>query len=43
MNLNETCLLHFLTNPDEIQDLCDIFIKNIAELDENNTSKLLSM
>ncbi len=33
MNLNEICLLNFLVNPDEIQELSNIFIKNIEEIE----------
>ena len=36
MNLNEHCLLNFLINPDEIQDLKEIFLKNIEEIDKNS-------
>ncbi len=38
MNLNEHCILRFLINPDEINDLCNIFIKNIEEIEK--TSKI---
>lgn len=34
MNLNEHCLLSFLINPDEINDLSEIFLKNIEEIDK---------
>ncbi len=37
MNLNEKCLLKFLTNPDELIDLSEIFIKCIEEV-KNKTS-----
>lgn len=33
MNLNEHCLLKFLINPDEIQDLSALFLKNIQEIE----------
>ncbi len=33
MNLNEHCLLNFLINPDEIQDLSALFLKNIQEIE----------
>jgi len=35
MNLNEYCLLNFLVNPDEIQDISAFFIKKIEELNNN--------
>ncbi len=38
MNLNESCLLGFLINPDEISDLYNIFLKNIEEIEK--TSKI---
>ena len=34
MNLNENCLLKFLINPDELMDLCEVFLKNIEEIDK---------
>lgn len=34
MNLNETCLLSFLINPDEIRELSEIFVKNIEEIEK---------
>lgn len=34
MNLNEDCLLNFLINPDEIQELTSIFLKNIDEIEK---------
>ena len=36
MNINENCLLHFLSNPDELQDLSIMFLKNIEEIDKNS-------
>ncbi len=36
MNLNEHCLLNFLTNPDELRDLSEIFIKNIEEIEKRS-------
>ena len=36
MNLNEICLLNFLSNPDEIKDLSNIFLKNIEEIEKNS-------
>ena len=33
MNLNEFCILNFLLNPDEIQDLNEILKKNIEEIE----------
>ena len=38
MNLNESCLLGFLINPDQINDLYNIFLKNIVEIEK--TSKI---
>lgn len=38
MNLNESCLLHFLINPDEIHDLSEVFMKNIEEVEKNSKS-----
>ena len=38
MNLNESCLLGFLINPDEISYLYNIFLKNIEEIEK--TSKI---
>ncbi len=35
MNLNEVCILKFLINPDEIQDLSSVFLKNIEEIDKS--------
>ncbi len=35
MNLNENCLLRFLMNPDELQELSGIFLKNIEEIEKN--------
>ena len=34
MNLNESCLLSFLINPDEIRELSEIFVKNIEEIEK---------
>lgn len=34
MNLNESCLLNFLSNPDELKDLSDIFINYIEEFEK---------
>lgn len=34
MNLNEHCLLRFLTNPDEITEISEFFIKNIEEIEK---------
>lgn len=36
MNLNENCLLRFLINPDELQDLSKFFLKNIEEIEKNS-------
>ncbi len=36
MNLNESCLLGFLINPDEIRELSEIFLKNIEEIEKNS-------
>ena len=36
MNLDECCLLNFLINPDEINELSEIFMKNIEEIDKNS-------
>ena len=36
MNLNECCLLNFLINPDEINELSEIFMKNIEEIEKNS-------
>lgn len=36
MNINENCLLHFLSNPDELQDLSKMFLKNIEEIEKNS-------
>lgn len=33
MNLNEICLLKFLTDPDELRDLTAFFLNNINEFD----------
>ncbi len=38
MNLNEHCLLGFLVNPDELNYLYKIFLKNIEEIEK--TSKI---
>lgn len=38
MNLNEASLLRFLTNPDEIQDISEFFLKNIEEVEKNSKS-----
>ena len=35
MNLNEHCILCFLINPDEINDLYKIFLKNFEEIEKN--------
>ena len=35
MNLNETCLLKFLINPDELSDLTLFFLNNFEEFDKN--------
>ncbi len=34
MNLNESCLLRFLINPDEITELSLFFLKNIEEIEK---------
>lgn len=34
MNLNESCLLKFLFNPDELKDLSDFFINYIEEFEK---------
>jgi hypothetical protein len=34
MNLNEHCLLNFLINPDEIQEITEFFLKNIEEIEK---------
>lgn len=36
MNLNESCLLNFLLNPDELKDLSEIFINYIEEFEKKN-------
>ena len=36
MNLNENCLLRFLVNPDELQELSRLFLKNIEEIEKNS-------
>ncbi len=36
MNLNECCILRFLTNPDEILELAELFIKNIEEIEKKS-------
>ncbi len=36
MNLNEICLLRFISNPDELQDLSKLFLKNIEEIEKNS-------
>ena len=36
MNLNENCLLRFLCNPDELQELSSLFFKNIEEIEKNS-------
>ena len=36
MNLNEHCILRFLTNPDEMKELSDFFFKNIEEIEKNS-------
>ena len=33
MNINESCLLNFLLNPDEINIMTGIFQKNIQEIE----------
>ena len=35
MNLNEICLLRFLVNPDEIEELTKIFIDNNEEMSKS--------
>ena len=40
MNINESCLLNFLLNPDEINVMTGIFQKNIQEIESKfNTTK----
>lgn len=34
MNLNEHCLLKFLSNPDEISEITDYFFKNFEEIEK---------
>lgn len=34
MNLNEICILNFLSNPDELKDLSDVFTKYIEEFEK---------
>ena len=38
MNLNENCLLRFLINPDELQELSKFFLKNIEEIEKKSKS-----
>ena len=38
MNLNEACLLRYLIEPDEIQELSIFFVKNIEETAQNQKS-----
>lgn len=38
MNLNENCLLRFLVNPDELQELSGLFLKNIEEIEKKSKS-----
>lgn len=42
MNLNEYCLLNFLTNPDEITELTEFFYGKLREIDDNVSEKTLS-
>ena len=39
MNLNEQCLLKFLTNPDELMTLSEFIVKNLCNV-ENTSSKI---
>lgn len=34
MNLNESCLLKFLVNPDELKDISDFFVNYIKEFEK---------
>ena len=34
MNLNEHCLLKFLSNPEEISELSDVIFKNFEEIEK---------
>lgn len=36
MNINESCLLNFLLNPEEIIVMTEIFRKNIEEIENNS-------
>ena len=42
MNLNETCILKFLINPDEIHELSKIFIKNIEEAEKKEAVSVIN-
>lgn len=36
MNLNESCLLSFLSNPDELKDLSDFFNNYFEEIEKKS-------
>jgi len=39
MNINESCLLNFLVNPDEILAMTSIFQQNIKEIESKFNQK----